>query len=136
MSAENSVNIFERATRLKLRFDTSRGFLTTEDLWGMPLTSGNGFDLDAIARGLHRRLKDAEEVSFVVKTSGAASSDELAFEVVKHVIETKLAEQEAAKMRAANREKKQKLLSLIAEKQDESLKASSVEELQAMVEAL
>jgi hypothetical protein len=136
MSAENSVNIFERATRLGLRFDTVRGVLTTEDLWTMPLASSNGFDLDAIARGLHRRLKDAEEVSFVVKTSNVSVTDELAFEVVKHVIDVKLAEQEASKTRAANREKKRRLQELIAEKQDESLKASSVEELQAMVEAL
>jgi hypothetical protein len=136
MSAENSVNIFERAARLGLRFATTRGLLTTEDLWGMPLASSDGFDLDTVARGLHRRLKDTEDVSFVAKASNVSATDELAFEIVKHVIEVKLAEQDAVKTRAANREKKRKLLALIAEKQDESLKASSVEELQAMVEAL
>lgn len=128
--------MFEKAVRMKLRFETAVGFLTVEDLWDLPLSSTRYASLDDVARGLHRELKEAEETSFVVKTSAADERLQLAFDVVKHVIDVKLAEVEAEKTRAENKARKQKLLSLIAEKQDESLKASSVEELQAMVEAL
>lgn len=129
--------MFEKATRLKLRFETVVGDLTVEDLWDLPLTSRTGrANLDDLARGLHRELKEAEETSFVVKASAADERLQLAFDVVKRVIDVRLAEAEAEKLAGENRARKQKLLSLIAEKQDESLKASSVEELQAMVEAL
>ena len=136
MSNENAVSIFERAVRSRLRIETAVGNLSVEDVWDLPLTSARNISLDDVARQLHRQLKDAETESFVVKTSSADVRQQLAFDIVKHVIDVKLAEAEVAKTRAENREKKQKLLSLISEKQDASLSEKSVEELQAMVEAL
>jgi hypothetical protein len=133
---KGETTMFEKASRLKLRFPTAVGSLTVEDLWDLPLTSNRTVSLDDIARALHQELKNSEETSFVVKTSNLNERLQLEFDVVKHIIDVKLAEEEAARTRAANREKKQRLQALIAEKQDESLKASSVEELQSMVEAL
>ena len=51
--------MFEKASRAKIRFETSKGSLTVEDLWDLPLTSNTGkADLDDIARGLHSQLKE------------------------------------------------------------------------------
>jgi hypothetical protein len=136
MSTENNVNIFERALRLKLRFETVRGFLTVEDVWHIPLTATDGFDLDSLARELHHQLKDSEEISFVVKTTSANSKLQLAFDVVKHIIDVKLAEQDEAKRRTASREKKQALLALLEEKTNEELKGKSRSEIEEMIAAL
>ena len=53
--------MFEKATRLKLRFETVRGYVTTEDLWDIPLSAVNGFCLDTIAKNLNKKLKELEK---------------------------------------------------------------------------
>lgn len=129
-------SLFEQASRLKIRFPTNVGLLTVEDLWDLPLAHINRVSLDDVAKFLHRAIKDSEEESFVVKATSVNEKLQIAFDTVKHIITVKLAEKEAAALAATNREKKQKLLSLLAEKNDEQLKGSSVEELQAMIQAL
>ena len=115
MSEGTTTNIFEQASRLRLRFDTPKGMLTAEDLWDLPLTSGTGkANLDDIARGLHRELKDASTESFVVKPPQADESLQISFDVVKHVIDIRLAENEEARVKTENREKKQRILELIS----------------------
>jgi hypothetical protein len=125
--------MFEQASRLKLRFESPKGLLTLEDLWDLPLTSAKGANLNDIAKGLNRELKNSDEEDFVNRAANTNSVAKLKFEIVKHVIGVRLTENEAAKQAADHREKKQRLLELIAKKQDESLAARSVEELQAMV---
>lgn len=135
--------MFEQATRQKLRFDhTGVGPLTVEELWDLPLQKGptrNGHgnpNLDDIARGLHSALKHDDNVSFVDKDRKSDETAQLKFDIVKHVIDVKLAEREAAKVKADNAVKKQKLLALIADKQDDSLKSLSIEELRRQLESL
>ena len=128
---------FEKASRIRLRFDTPQGSLTVEDLWALPLTSRTGrANLDDIAKSLNRQLKETAEESFVVKNNKTNEGLQLAFDLVKHVIEVRVAENEAADQAAAKKEQKQKLLALIVEKKDEDLKGKTVEELEAMVGAL
>lgn len=130
-------NIFEQAVRAKLRFSTSRGMVTTEDLWDLALSSSTGKpNLDDVAREIHRQLKEAEEISFVKPASASNAGVRLAFDVVKHVIGVKLAEREAAKQAADKAEQKQKIMGIIAQKQEEALSSKSLEELTAMVAAL
>ena len=128
---------FEKASRIRLRFDTPQGSLTVEDLWALPLTSRTGrANLDDIAKSLNRQLKETAEESFVVKNNKTNEGLQLAFDLVKHVIEVRVAENEAADQAAAKKEQKQKLLALIVEKKEEDLKGKTVEELEAMVGAL
>lgn len=128
--------MFEKAARLKLRFDTVKGLLSVEDLWDLPLTSLRGTNLDDIARSLHSKLKNSDDVSFVVKERKSDETVQLAFDVVKHIIDVKLVERDAAMIQVANKEKKQQLMALIDQKQNEALGALSVDELRKMVEAL
>ncbi|MBB6053539.1 hypothetical protein [Armatimonas rosea] len=131
--------MFEKATRLKLRFETTKGLLSVEDLWELPLTSPTSkVNLDEIARGLHHKVTTQTEVSFVNPTakSAAAEKDQLALDIVKHVIGVRLAENEAAAKARANAEQKKKILEILDEKDTESLKGKSTEELRAMVAGL
>jgi len=132
------MNIFEQATRAKLRFTTPNGMLGVEDLWDLPLTSrrANLANLDDIARYLDAELKSSASVSFVNEVSETNAATKLAFDVVLHIINVKLAEQKAASLAADNREKKQRIMTIIEQKQAEALSASSIEDLQQMLNAL
>jgi hypothetical protein len=126
--------MFERASRLKIRFDTPQGLLSIEDLWDIPLSPrGNRANLDDIARSLHRKMKEAEEGSFVkVEEVKVDETDQLRFDLVRHVIAVRLEEQKAAAEAKARREQKQKVLSLISKKEDEKLEGASLEELREL----
>ena len=132
-------NIFEYATRHKLRFASSRGELTVEQLWDVPLRSSDGvFDLNAVAKEASRALKLITEESFVdtdVKNP-ERTRREAALEVVKYIIEVKLAEEEAANKRAAKKLEREKLLKILAEKQEGKLSDLSEKELQRRIAAL
>lgn len=130
-------NLFECATRNKIRFATLRGEITTEHLWDVPLRSNDGFNLDAIARTCSKALKDATEESFVATTRTAASARlETSLELVKYVIAAKLSDEALAKKRAENRVEKEKLLALLAEKQDGKLSKLSEKDLETRIRAL
>lgn len=130
-------NLFEYATRHKLRFSSTRGDLSVEMLWDIPLRSTDGFNLDAVARTANKTYKDATEESFVATTRTEAHTRlEMALEVVKRIIEVKLADEASAKQRADNRIEKEKLLKILAEKQDGKLSDLSEKELQRRIAAL
>jgi hypothetical protein len=126
--------MFETASRLKLRFPTFRGSVTVEDLWDMPLTDPSGhFSLDDVAKNLNRRLKNDIEESFVVKNPKNATL-ELQFNIVKHVIATKLAEEAANQKQATNKKRNEKILAIMERKQDAALENQDMESLKAMLE--
>ncbi len=131
-------NIFELATRKALRFGTERGPVTVEQLWQMPLQSKNLFDLDNVAKSCNTKVKSFAEESFVTTASSnpAKAEAELALEVVKHIIAVKMAEAADAAQAAKKAETRQKILSVMAEKQDEALKGMSMDELKKQLDAL
>lgn len=130
--------MFEKCSRLKLRFVSSQGALTAEDLWDLPLTSTrlNQANLNNIAKAISRQLKAESEEDFVNPKSGANEALQLALDIVKHVIQVRQAENEAARVLADRKEKKAKLLELIEKKQDQALEGKPLEELQEMVASL
>ena len=119
--------IFEYATRNKVRFPFM-GLISVEDLWDLSLTS-----LDSIYKTLNKRVKQAEEESLLnVKTTVDKELD-VQIAIVKHIVAVKLAEQEAREKASAKKAQKQKIMAIIASKQDEALQNSSVEDLQKML---
>lgn len=133
----NETNIFEKATRAQLRFNSSRGLITTEDLWLMSLTSKNGFDLDTVARDTNRQLKQMEEESFVeTKSNPQKATTELAMEIIKHIIAVKMAENAATRDAKNRKEERDLLLALLNEKQVEELKGLTKEQIEARIAAL
>lgn len=133
--------MFESASRLKLRFDSPRGAITVEDLWDLPLSAptANRASLDAIAMGLQRDLRDTAEItSFVspTKVDAGRAGLELMLEIVKYIIGVRLAERDEKQAAENRREKKARILELIATKQDAALGEKSVEELLALANSL
>lgn len=130
--------MFEKASRLKLRFDTVKGQLSTEDLWDLPLTSQTGkVNLDDIAKDLFRRLKnEGDSISFVTPVGASDSTMQLKFDIVKHIIDVKVTERDAAAQAASKRDQKQRILEVIAQKENEQLLGSSLEDLRRMAESL
>lgn len=117
-------DLFERATKQAARYHTSKGAISTEDLWALNLQ-----DLDVIAKGLHNDLRD-DEVSFVNKPTEQNSLTQLKLDVVKRVIEVRLAEREAAAQRKNDLAKKKFLQEVLHEKKAEALKNLSIEEIE------
>jgi hypothetical protein len=131
------INVFEYATRNKIRFHSSRGELTLEQLWDVPLRSADGFDLNAVAKNANKALKEVSEESFVeTKKTTQHVRLEITLDVIKNVIDAKLADEEAAKRRAANRVEKEKLLAILSEKQDGKLSELTEKQLRQRIAAL
>ena len=129
--------MFEKATRLKLRFSTPVGAVVAEDLWDLPLTSTRGRpNLDDVARDLHKQLKSGDDVSFVTKAQKSDELVQLKFDIVKHIIDVRLVENEAAAKKKEIAEKKQQILGLIANKENAALAEKPIEELRKLVEAM
>ena len=134
--------LFERASRLSLRFSTTRGVLGTEDLWALPLTSDrpNGSSLNDVAKSISRELKNYEEESFVGSAATAESKAremlQLKLDIVKRIIAVKIAERDAAKAATEKRAMKTKLLEIRGRKTEAELEGKSLDEIDALIAAL
>ncbi len=119
---------FKLASQQKLRYQTSKGLLSTEQLWDLSLE-----DLDGLAVSLETEHKESGKKSFLVKTSVKDKTAKLRFDVVLDVLNTKVELMQAAQEAAEVKEHNKKIIALISEKQDESLKGKSVKQLEAML---
>jgi hypothetical protein len=119
---------FKLASQLKLRFNTSRGSLSTEQLWDLPLT-----ELDTLAVELEQLAKEGNQKSFLLKKTDEDKVAKLRFDITLSILNTRVEELEAAQNARATKEHNEKILAIIADKQDESLKGKSLEELEALL---
>mgnify|MGYP001585906216 CR=1 FL=1 len=119
-------DVFEHASRVKLRFESSRGCLSSEEVWDLSLPS-----LDALAKAVNKRLREAEEESFIPTPHQPCmvSHDTLRMELLKQVIGVKVVEREAARKKAEDRAKLARLNELLAAKEDDVFRAMSREEI-------
>lgn len=124
------MNIFEYAVENKLRFPY-KGLISVEDLYALSVS-----DLDTIYKTLKREAKRNGEESLLATKSNDDVALDTKIEIVKHIVEKKLAQIEERKTAAANRAKKEKILSILEEKQDAALKNMSEEDLRKMLDTL
>ena len=122
--------MFEYATRNKVRFPF-KGLISVEDLWDLSLTN-----LDLIYKTLNKQVKQSEEESLLNTKITVDKELDVQIAIVKHIVTVKLAEQEAKEKASAKKAQKQKIMAIIASKQDEALQNSSVEDLQKMLDEL
>ena len=131
------MNIFEQASKKKIRFSSNRGDLTAEQLWDMPLQSKSGFDLDTIAKEVNRGIKESSEESFVTtKASSATTTLELQLEVLKHIIAVKIEAAAVAAKRTDNEARRAKLIEALENKQNSELNNMSTEDILKELEKL
>lgn len=122
-----STNMFEIATRNKFRFPF-KGVISTEDLWDLSVES-----LDNVFKTLNSEMKKTKEESLLSTKSKDDEVLELKIEIVKHIVAVKQEEKEARERKFLDRERNQKIMSIIAAKQNEQLHNMSVEELQKLL---
>ena len=128
------MSVFETATRKKYRFQSVKGDITTEQLWDVPLSSNDSFDLENIGQTILAGLSLGTTNSLVKINPDPKKAAKLAelegkLEVVKHVIAVKVAELEAAKKKAADRAERNKLLDALARKEDAELEGMSQDQI-------
>lgn len=132
-----TVSIFEKASKQKLRFETSKGFISTEQLWDLPLQSNTGkVNLDDLAKEVSSKLKESEVESFVTKGKASNTDDKLRLDILKHVIDVRVTEKEALSNQRANAERKRLLLDVLAEKRAANLASLTEEQIQAELDSL
>lgn len=125
-----TTNIFEYAVRNKVRFPF-KGMISVEDLWDLSLTN-----LDSIYKMLNKQVKQSEEESLLTTKTNVDTELEVQIAIVKHIVSVKLEEQEAREKAAIKKAQKQKIMSIIATKEDEALHNSSVDDLKKMLDEL
>ena len=130
--------MFEKASRLKLRFEyMNGGQLTIEQLWDLPLESnGHKANLYDIARALYACVKSDEDLPFLSSEKKEDAIVKLKFDIVKYIIETKREEISKAIKAKENSETKKKILAIIAEQDDVALRSKSKEDLLKLYETL
>lgn len=127
----NTINNFLIAAKKKLRIDTSRGSLAPEDLFDLSLERLNdaAVQLDEAVSKLGRK-------SFIDRSPRDTNNLQLKFDVVKEVIDFKLAENVAAKERA-NKESRRAFLKSLAEKKEiAALEELSMEDIKKQLAEL
>jgi len=123
-------NIFELASRNKTRF-AYKGQLSVEDLWDLSVQ-----ELDRIFKGLNAKLTVCKEESLLGPKGTENTELDIQVAIVRRVVEVKLTEAAARELEAEKKIKRQKILSILADKQDGALASKSEEDLKKMLEEL
>lgn len=124
------MGLFEIATKKKYRFPY-KGLVSVEDLWDL-----NVLVLDQIYKALNKTLKDMGEESLLKTKSTEEKDVENMVEIVKHIVAVKEQEKVDRLVQKERATKKQRIMSIIADKEDKALTELSTEELRKMLDEL
>ncbi len=128
------MNIFKKASEMKLRFTSNRGELTTEQLWELPLTSQTKANLNDVAITISHNIK--EVIDFVGNSTNTNSTETLKLEIVKEII----ADKKKAISDKADKFKRtqeiEKLEEILERKEDASTEKMSKKDIKAKIEEL
>ena len=122
--------MFEIAVRNKFRFPF-KGAISVEDLWDLSVQQ-----LDSIFKTLKSQEQKAQEESLLETRTPEDEVLKIKIEIIRHIVTVKLDEANQAERAKETRDQKQKILGILAEKQDEDLRNKTPEELRAMLEQL
>ena len=122
--------MFEKAVRNKLRFNY-KGLLSVEDLWDLSLT-----DLDKIYKNLIKQQKELNEDSLLQKETKESERLNLSINIIKHIVNTKVQEDEKRQDQISRKLQREKIASIISKKQDEHLEKMSLDDLKKTLSSL
>lgn len=120
-------DLFKIATKRKYRFNY-KGQATVEDLWDLSVE-----ELDKIYKNLKSLQKNASEESLLQTVTKEDKELNNKIEIIKTIVADKLAAKDRAMKAASQRAQNQRILEIMADKQDAALKEKSIEELQNML---
>lgn len=120
-------DLFKVATKKKYRF-SYKGQVTVEDLWDLSVE-----ELDKIYKNLKSLQKNASEESLLQTVTKEDKELNNKIEIIKTIVTDKLAAKDRAMKAASQRVQNQRILEIMADKQDAALKEKSIEELQNML---
>lgn len=121
--------MYKEALQKKLRFKTNKGMITTEDLFDLSLQN-----LNTLAIMLDKKISEAPKKSFIEELPAEENDDELRFSIVKDVINIKLKARKDNIDKAQADAQKNRILEILAKRNDEELEKKSTEELRAMLQ--
>lgn len=122
---------FKQASRIGLRVQTAQGLLSVEQLWTLSLNK-----LSTIVKNVKKQLNGTEgdsDLTFLDETKTVDKELQLTFDILKDIYLTKKQELEEEKDKATRKANNEKIMALIAQKQDRALEEKSVDELMAML---
>ncbi len=125
-----SENIFEKATRLNVRFEY-KGLIGLEDLWDLSLEA-----LDSIYTKLMASAKRSNEEGLLKTRKAEDKLTDLKIEIVKHVFEVKQEEDSNRKLLAKKRQQKDFLKGVLEQKQNQAVLDMPIEKIQEMLDGL
>ena len=120
-------DLFKVATKKKYRFNF-KGQLTVEDLWELSVE-----DLDKIYKTLKSQQRNSQEESLLQTASKEDRELSNKIDIIKTIFTDKLIAREKALKVAEKKAQNQRILEIMADKQDAALKEKSLEELQNML---
>lgn len=120
--------MFEMAIRNKFRFPF-KGLISSEELYDLSVEN-----LDIIFKSLNSEIKKAKEESLLDIKTSEDKILQAKIEIVKYIVSIKLEEKRIKENEKKNKEERQKILSIIANKQENELQNKSIEELEKMLQ--
>ena len=132
--------MYKKASRLKLRFESSRGPLTAEMLWDLKITELKTM-VKAQAEKLQKLERPGDALSFVeeIITSNETKEieiEKLRFDILKDVFITRKDEAKDAAADVKKKEELSHLREILRDKKEEELKKLSAEELEERIKKL
>lgn len=123
--------MWEKSIRLKVRWVHNKGFVGPEDLWVIPLE-----EINTMYKGLRAEQKMNEEDSLLGSPTKNTDLLDLKIAILKRVVEVRLAEQNAIAQTALRKAEKDKLLAILADKEDEELRGKSAADIRKLIEEM
>lgn len=126
------MDLFAKVVKMGLMFKTVRGLVTPQQLWQMPLSGNNGYNLDQVSREVLAEMNTKSES--LVTVAKVDVQNELRVEVLKFVIEdlqSELARKEKAKK---TRERNQQIAAILERKENASLESMDAADLRKLLQ--
>lgn len=120
--------MYKEASKHKLRFATTKGSLSVEQLWDLSIN-----DLDNLAVSLQESYEKSKGKSFLEKRTTKDKGLKLQFDIVLDILQTKVEESELAKQKLEDKAHNERIYELIANKEQRELEGKSVKELKALL---
>lgn len=123
--------MYKVASKMKLRFATVKGNLSVEDLWDLNLVA-----LDKLAVAIDDEISKSPRKSFIAETTPENEVAKLKLNILKDIIETKMKEKNDKESEKRKQSERNRLLEILAKKEEASLENLSIEELKKKIAEL